>query len=282
MKVRVSIGVVALAAFSSTACKGKSTPPPTHDLAAYCAVLGARLDERAVEHESQRSLFERLAARLNANPNGVDVDHRYFIAYTADAKATLRVGWMLGMRCVTTAAEAPCRAVYSTRQLYESGELEKMAVSRRNIRDAFRGQGPCVERGLPANLKELDPCDELRLRLNVGETHVNGLPAVERAWAAAESLAGRGPMPTRFDGFDDALSAATFALEDSAEHRALVDYGLAVLPFCAGPDVARSCESLRSGLPEAGPGDLRARAKALHRAVGGTPCEPKISRSTHP
>lgn len=240
---------VVLATLALAGCKGggdAGASKPKHDLKEYCSLLGDALERRAAPLEERRPYFEKLAQEVDTDPTALDSQGKpvrgeppaAFVEYAANAEATLGVAWQLGMRCARSGEEPECQTIYGIHEIWEPGTLERMSRVRRNIRDGLKGKGPCVGSD---PVKDLDPCDELALRLRTVE---------ELTRRTAEGL------------------------EPIADARATIDYGMAVLAFCTTPEFASSCKYLGEGLGDAPPLEVEKRAKTLRRAVGGTPCEP--------
>jgi hypothetical protein len=250
---------------------GNGEVTSNHDLATYCSLLGDQLEKRAATVERLRPAGERIEVPvpLAGNLEPGDSVHYGFLRYITNAAATLRVAWMLGMRCAAPGNEPECRTIYSASELSERGTIDTMIRAQQKIRDALHGRGPCVAGSDVA--KGLDPCEEPRMRLEDLE-RMHPRDGEMEAWWAAQVLAGK-MAASDISGLEPERLAAVRGLENVAEARALIDYGAALLSFCAASPVASSCTDLGADLDEAGPDVLAKRAKSLRRALRGTPRE---------
>ena len=209
------------------------------------------------------------AGSLGASAETPSAEHVVFWQRVGTAASLLEVGARLGMRCVSAEASPTCAPFFSHRLLFDRDRLSALMSAELGIRNGLRGQGQCVNKTLPAALREQDPCEELGLRLSQGESKPNQVEEAERGWDAAEAILGRGAMPPNLGAVREAVENA---FTHASERRALIDYGVALLPYCIGASAAKTCDGLRDGLDNARPKELQRRLKAVGRALEGTGC----------
>lgn len=260
--------VVGIAA--TLACGSGSSTKPTRDLAAYCAAIGDHMERRFAKTGSLDDLIDAVP-RLRGNAESPTSEHVLFWQRITTAASTLEVGASVGTRCVTVEPADPgCMPFYSARLLLDvDGRLSELVTAQMNIRDGMRGKGRCAQKSLPPELREQDPCKELQIRLSTGEAKPEQVTEAELGWDAAQAILGRGPMPSNVGDVRDAIENA---LTHAAERRALIDYGIALLPLCIGTSAAKSCDWLLDGLDQARPKELRSILKAIGWALDGKGC----------
>lgn len=264
-------GAVMLEVLAAVACGRGDSPKPRHDLKAYCAAVGDRMEQRFAEMGRLDELTAS-APGLRSSAGTPTSEHVVFWQRVTTAASTLEVGARLGTRCVTVKpGDAGCVPFYSVRLALElEGRLAELATAQTNVRDGLRGTGKCALKSLPPALREQDPCDELQLRISGGrESTPAQVSEAELGWDVAEAILGRGAMPS---DVEDVREAIENALTYASERRALVDYGLALLPFCIGTSAASSCDWLRDGLEQARPKELQSLLKAIGYALDGKGC----------
>lgn len=263
--------VVVAGTSAAVACSSGSSSKPKLDLAAYCAAIGDHMERRFARAGKLDELADR-AVRLGTD-TGIQTptsEHVVVWQRVTSAASTLEVGARLGMRCLRADPTPSCVPFYSARLLFDRDRILGLATTQANIRDGLRGQGQCASQGLPAAVKDQDPCDELRIRLSQGESKDAELDEAERGWDAAEAALGRGAMPSSVGG--PVRDAVENVLMYAAERRALVDYAVELLPQCIGASAAMTCAGLREGLEEARPKELQRRLKTARHALNSNGC----------
>lgn len=255
---------------ATLACGSGSSTKPKIDLTAYCAAIGDHMERRFAQMGKLDELTES-APHLRSGAATPNREHVIFWQRVTAAAATLRIGASVGTRCVTAdPADPSCVAFYSVRLALDAeGRLAELVTAQKNVRDGLRGTGKCALKSLPPALREQDPCEELKIRLSLGESKPEQVAEAELGWEAAEAILGRGPMPSNVGDVRDAVENA---LTHAAERRALIDYGIALMPLCIGASAARSCDWLLEGLDQARPKELRSVLKAIGYALDGNGC----------
>ncbi|MBZ0238264.1 MAG: hypothetical protein K8M05_38490 [Deltaproteobacteria bacterium] len=270
MKLSVEQGAIVAVLLVTFGCGGGGSTKPKRDLTAYCAAIGDHMERRFAQMGKLDELVES-APRLRSDAATPNSEHVLFWQRVTTAAATLETGASLGTRCVTAdPADPACVAFYRVRLALDAeGRLAELVTAQKNVRDGLRGTGKCALKSLPPALREQDPCEELKIRLSQGESKPEQLTEAELGWDAAEAILGRGPMPSNVGDVRDAIENA---LTHAAERRALIDYGIALLPLCIGTSAARSCDWLLEGLDQARPKELQSLLKAVGYALDGKGC----------
>jgi hypothetical protein len=213
-----------------------------------CGRVADRLEVRLSAHESDRQ-----ALKAWAQAEGRSWERHAVLNPTVqDMVSTQVMARELAGACIAYSVPE-CEPFLSFQALEDAEGVSRSGLL---LLDGFRQKGLCAPTDM--GTRQAQSCSALSNWLKIDNEVVQ---TVQAGWA----------KPLEESGLVDAKGA--YAAMQMGRWRALVDYGVALMPVCAPQKVSGTCDGLRRGLAEAKPDDLVARIGALRAAYEeGIPC----------